>query len=144
MVFEEEDWLMCVRGWHGREDEKVFLEQLQESISKGTTWERITDLVDLQNSRTSPRTSLSSLTDDLALILHPPPTHTRVYARLCREQDPPSFGPGGVGSGQDERGALELEEGGGQGARCRWILRGQRLGLGFSTLRAMFRVVCFI
>ena len=36
-----------------REDEKAFLETLQESISKGTTWERITDLVDLQNSRKS-------------------------------------------------------------------------------------------
>jgi hypothetical protein len=43
--------LSCVRI--DREDEKAFLEQLQESISKGTTWERITDLVDLQNSRES-------------------------------------------------------------------------------------------
>ena len=45
-----------------REDEKAFLENLQESLSKGTTWERITDLVDLQNSRTSCCIPLVSVT----------------------------------------------------------------------------------
>lgn len=44
-----------------RENEKAFLDNLQESISKGTTWERITDLVDLQNSRECQRTHTHSV-----------------------------------------------------------------------------------
>lgn len=34
-----------------REQEAAFLEKLSESVAKGTSWERITDLLELQNSR---------------------------------------------------------------------------------------------
>lgn len=34
-----------------KENEKAFLDNLQEGISKGTSWERITELIDLQNSQ---------------------------------------------------------------------------------------------
>ena len=34
-----------------REDEAAFLQELQEGISKGTSWERITDIIELANSR---------------------------------------------------------------------------------------------
>jgi hypothetical protein len=34
-----------------RENEAAFLEKLGEGIAKGTAWERITDLIALENSR---------------------------------------------------------------------------------------------
>lgn len=36
-----------------RENEAAFLEKLGEGIAKGTAWERITDLIALENSRES-------------------------------------------------------------------------------------------
>jgi hypothetical protein len=35
-----------------REQEAAYLEKLNEGIAKGTAWERITDLIGLENSRT--------------------------------------------------------------------------------------------
>ncbi|KAJ9117503.1 hypothetical protein QFC22_004353 [Naganishia vaughanmartiniae] len=34
-----------------KEDEAAFLQQLQEGISKGTSWERVTDVIELANSQ---------------------------------------------------------------------------------------------
>jgi hypothetical protein len=34
-----------------RENEAAFLEKLNEGIAKGTAWERITELISLENSR---------------------------------------------------------------------------------------------
>jgi hypothetical protein len=34
-----------------RESEAAFLEKLNEGIAKGTSWERVTDLIQLENSR---------------------------------------------------------------------------------------------
>jgi Clathrin light chain len=39
-----------------REEEAQFLAKLSESLSKGTTWDRIADLVDLQDSRSKTNT----------------------------------------------------------------------------------------
>lgn len=36
-----------------RENEAKFIEKLKDDIARGTTWERITDLIGLENSRES-------------------------------------------------------------------------------------------
>jgi hypothetical protein len=36
-----------------RESEASYLEKLNEGIAKGTSWERVTDLIQLENSRKS-------------------------------------------------------------------------------------------
>lgn len=35
----------------GREKEATYLEKMNEGIAKGTSWERITELIGLENSR---------------------------------------------------------------------------------------------
>jgi len=42
-----------------RENEASYLEKINESIAKGTSWERITELIQLENSRESKSKSKS-------------------------------------------------------------------------------------
>lgn len=42
-----------------RENEAAFVEKLQESIAKGSSWERVTELIQLENSRESYATQSS-------------------------------------------------------------------------------------
>ena len=57
-----------------RESEAAYLEKLNEGIAKGTSWERVTDMIQLENSRKSPRgarpftsPSLNILVSDIPL-----------------------------------------------------------------------------
>jgi hypothetical protein len=43
-----------------RENEASYLEKINESIAKGTSWERITELIQLENSRESKAKSKST------------------------------------------------------------------------------------
>ena len=38
-------------GWTPREKEAAYVEKMNEGIAKGTAWERITEMIGLENSR---------------------------------------------------------------------------------------------
>jgi hypothetical protein len=59
-----------------RESEAAYLEKLNEGIAKGTSWERVTEMIQLENSRKSkpgrqPSLPLYHLSTSLPSSLHP-------------------------------------------------------------------------
>lgn len=61
-----------------REQEEEYLQKLQDSLSTGTTWDRICELVDLQNSQSKTLARTGPGTTDLARF-------KEVLLRLRRE-----------------------------------------------------------
>lgn len=70
-----------------REHEEEFLAQLSESLSNGTTWQRIADLIELQNSQSKTIARAGAGTTDLSRF-------KEVLLRLKREGD---AAPGAAG-----------------------------------------------
>ena len=63
-----------------RDQEQEFIQNLTESLSKGTTWERICDLIELQNSQSKTIARTGAGTTDLSRF-------KEVLLRLKREGD---------------------------------------------------------
>ena len=70
-----------------REHEEEFLSGLSDSLSNGTTWQRICDLIDLQNSQSKTIARTGAGTTDLTRF-------KEVLLRLKREGD---SAPGAAG-----------------------------------------------
>ena len=87
-----------------KENEAKFLEKISEGIAKGTSWERIADLLALENSRSSSLTLQTCVMTDDRIQNYPP---------LCSRW---------LRSGTYEGDLAGVEARGRQGARCRGIL----------------------
>jgi hypothetical protein len=70
-----------------RESEAAYLEKLNEGIAKGTSWERVTEMIQLENSRKSrpgrqPTLPLNHLLTSLPSSLHPTSLFTPLHSSL--------------------------------------------------------------
>lgn len=63
---------------HHREEEQAYLDNMSSALTAGTTWERIADLVELQNSQSKTIARTGAGTTDLA-------RYKEVLLRLKRE-----------------------------------------------------------
>lgn len=84
------------------ENEAAFLEKLNEGIAKGTAWERITELINLENSRES---STSGSVDVAGGVY----VWSRTELTPLRVQDDPAFGPWRLGPRPDEGDPVGVE-----------------------------------
>lgn len=124
--------LLCVTIslTNNREDEAAFIQELQEGISKGTSWERVTDIIELVNSRKcSIRTmwpSNTSVYSHLAMTDRPASfafLNTRESLSTIRIQNYSSFCTWRVGFAADEGTTAVPPTRRRQGPCCRWLLR---------------------